>query len=86
MKRNEFIINHSKRDYQIFRHAVDDDMPHAHFNKLEALKQCLELILDGKRPKSQYFRKAAQRLLTEEEYNSLRDENVKQKYVNKKGR
>lgn len=80
-----FKILSCSRDYVIVNEnlAYKGDF-HAHFNTLDGCNKCIRYIREGKLPKSLYFKKAAKRLLTEEEFNALREQNVKKKYVNKK--
>ncbi|WP_432400972.1 hypothetical protein [Wukongibacter sp. M2B1] len=54
---------------------------HAHFRKLNDIYKFLNIISKGLLPKSPYWREAARRLLSVEEYESLRDKR-KPRYVN----
>lgn len=54
---------------------------HAHFRKLSDIYKLINILNKGLMPISKYWREAARRLLTEEEYESLRDKR-KPRYVN----
>lgn len=54
---------------------------HAHFDSESGARQCLELIRKGLLPKSEYFKKAARRLIGDEGYCDLID-CKKQRYIN----
>lgn len=54
---------------------------HSHFQKLSDIYKFIDILNKGLLPKSRYWKEAARRLLTEEEYDQLRDKR-KPKYVN----
>ena len=55
---------------------------HSHYKHRSGAEMLKKLLVKGIRPHRDYFLIAAQRILTEEEFNSLKV-NVKQKYVNR---
>lgn len=79
-----FTIKRTTHDYVVIRVNGEYDQ-HSHFNSKSGAKKIIELIEHKKLPTKKYFRVAARRLLTEEEYNKLVG-NKKQKYCNQGGR
>ena len=73
------IIKDSSRGYIVKR--IDGDYEqHAHVSTLNGCRLLINLIHKGMMPTSKYLQDSARRLLTEEEYKSLRQK--KQRYVN----
>lgn len=54
---------------------------HAHFRSVRGCQKLIRLLKAGKMPSEGYFRNAAKRLLTEDEFESLID-NHKPMYIN----
>lgn len=81
--RGQFILNQSKRDWQIWRWAIGDGFPHAHYNNRKAAEALIDKLCAGECPSpGSYGMKAAKRLLTYTEYESLTPAKIKQKYKN----
>jgi hypothetical protein len=54
---------------------------HAHFRSARGCQKLIRLISHGRLPKESYFRNAAKRILTDDEYESLTS-NHKPEYIN----
>jgi len=67
----DFIIANTNLEYK----------NHAHFKKLNDIYKFLNIISKGLLPHSKYWKEAARRLLTQEEYSNLRDKR-KERYIN----
>lgn len=75
-----FTIKRTTRDYVVIRVNGEYEQ-HSHFKSKSGARKMIELIEHNKLPDKKYFRIAAKRLLTEEEYDSLVG-SKKQKYYN----
>lgn len=80
MKRDDFIIKQTKRDWVIINHALDT---HSHFRTRQGCEMLLDMVLGGRMPSKPYFVTAAQRILTEKQFKELRVKRIKQKYINR---
>lgn len=70
--RNDFVVRNTELEYK----------KHAHFKKSKDIYKFINIISKGLLPKSSYWREAARRLLSEDEYEKLRDKR-KPRYINK---
>ena len=66
--------------YVVIRVGADYDM-HAHVKSMAGCQQLIRLIEMGLEPKSDWLQQSARRLLTDEEYQSLK--RTKDRYVNR---
>ena len=77
----DFTIKRTNRDYVLIRKNGTYEQ-HAHFKRRSGAEKAITLIKLMVIPKSEYFRIALKRLLTEEEYSQLRVKPVKDRYYN----
>ncbi|MDF2543473.1 MAG: hypothetical protein K0S47_3191 [Herbinix sp.] len=75
----EFEIKQNSRGFIVVRKGGLYSQ-HSHHKTLRSCHELIKLIKCGKLPKSKYLRGSCQRLLTEEEYQQLRES--KQQYYN----
>jgi len=61
--------------------SVDGRKGHGHFKKRNGCNKLVSILKRGKMPKKSYFREAARRILTEDEFESLIDHR-KPPYIN----
>ena len=79
MSEYDFEIKRTKRDYIIVRKGTD---LHSHFKSQQGCEKLMEFILQGVKPFNRYFDTACKRILSEDEYNRLRQPS-KQRYINR---
>jgi hypothetical protein len=72
-------IKKVKRGWIVFR-----DDRHSHFETLKRCQQCEQFIMSGILPHNRYYQIAIARLLSADEFETLRPEKLKQRYVNRK--
>ena len=77
---NDFTIKKTHRDWIVIR---NDTQAHSHFKHKDGCDKLLQLVLKQVRPKNGYFLKAAQRILTVDEYERLKAID-KQTYINRR--
>lgn len=77
----KLIIKRTSRDYVVVR-VGGEYKNHAHFKRRSGAEKIIKLIDKRMLPNNEYFKTAAKRLLTEEEYNQLRVKKSKPNYVN----
>ena len=75
----EFEIKQSSRDYVVIRKDGEYSQ-HAHLKTLRGCRDLIHLIEMGWLPRNKYLQGSCSRLLTEEEYNNLKQK--KQQYYN----
>lgn len=73
------IIKDSNRGY-IVKRLDGEYIQHAHVSTINGARQLINLINNGLLPTSKYLQTSCSRLLTESEYNSLKQR--KQRYFN----
>lgn len=78
MSIDDFRIIKTKRDYIVLRESMD---VHSHFRHRNACNILLDFIKSDRLPHNQYFLKALQRILTNEELRNFKQPK-KQRYVN----
>ncbi len=76
----QFTLGRTKEGYIVINNEREYEI-HSHFDNESGARKCIDLINRGLQPRSRYFKKAAVRLIGEEEYNGL-VETRKEKYVN----
>ena len=79
-----FTIKRTSHDYVVIRIGGTYDQ-HSHFRNKSGARKIIELLTHNQLPTKKYFKDAAKRLLTEEEYKQLKG-GKKQKYYNRGGR
>ena len=79
----EFVVKQDSRGYIVIR-KDGAYRQHAHLSTLDGCRKLIQLIERGLLPKNTYLQGSCRRLLTEQEYNSLKK--PKQKYYNSKNR
>ena len=62
----------SKRDYLVVRNDKGIYGQHGHFNRLYSAREFIGIIESGELPRCEYYIECAKRVLTQEEFNSLR--------------
>ena len=55
---------------------------HSHFRNRKAAATCRRLLIKGIMPKQPYFRETARRVLTDDDWESLRQKKQKDMYIN----
>lgn len=76
----QFTLGRTKEGYIVINNEREYES-HSHFYNESGARKCIDLINRGLQPRSRYFKKAAVRLIGEEEYKGL-VETRKEKYVN----
>lgn len=74
-----FELKHVSSGYIVARKGCD---AHSHFKHRAGANRLIKLIDKGVKPRNAYFREAARRILTQEEWESL-EEWDKQPYINR---
>ena len=80
MSEDDFEIFRTNRHY-IIKRKNGEYHQHSHTQTRDGCEKLLRLIVKGLLPKDDYFKQAAKRILTEEEYNSLKVKE-RQRYFN----
>lgn len=81
----DFIIKKTRRGWIIARkEEIEGKKNHSHFKTDKGCHMLLDMLIHGLKPTSKYFDKAAERILTDEEYQSLREIRRKERYINKR--
>ena len=78
--KGKFKILQTNRDF-IIRNIEGKYKQHSHFQKLNDIYKFINIINKGLLPRSKYWKEAARRLLSVEEYGQLRDKR-KERYIN----
>jgi|GEM_PF-4009272 len=81
---DRFVILDTERHFVVVNTKLkpDKDHPngyHSHFKYLDVAEVCLKLIKRGLRPKSPRMRESVERLVTQDEFRSMRISEPKQK-------
>lgn len=76
----QFTLGRTKEGYIVINNDREYES-HSHFYNESGARKCIDIINRGLQPRSRYFKKAAVRLIGEEEYSEL-VETRKEKYVN----
>ena len=71
---SDFLVRNNELDYS----------HHSHFHKLGCAKKCIQLIDQRVLPQSEYVKESIRRLITEEEFDQLRQDK-KRTYYNVQG-
>lgn len=80
MKESDFEIFRSNRHY-IIKRKNGEYSQHSHFDSRQGCEKLLRLITKQTMPNDQYFRTAAKRILSDDEFESLQM-HKKQQYYN----
>lgn len=76
----QFTLGRTKEGYIVINNEREYES-HSHFDNECGARKCIDLINRGLQPRSRYFKKAALRLIGEDEYKGL-VETRKEKYIN----